>query len=98
MQTVSDILQTKGNSVVSVDPNDSVLHALGVMAEHEVGAVLVIDNLQSGISFGAKLAHEVGAIHVVLSNFPGAMPATATVLDLFTQNAEALFTAVEPVE
>jgi len=62
------------------------------------GAVLVIDNLQSGISFGAKLAHEVGAVHVVLSNFPGAMPGTATVLDLFTQNAEALFTAVEPIE
>jgi len=61
----------------------------------DAGAALVIDNLQSGISFGAKLAHEVGAIHVVLSNFPGAMPATATVLDLFAQNAEALFAAVE---
>jgi len=43
MQTVSDILRTKGNDVVAVNPNDSVLHALGVMAEHEVGAVLVID-------------------------------------------------------
>jgi ABC-type Zn uptake system ZnuABC Zn-binding protein ZnuA len=64
----------------------------------DAGAALVIDNLQSGVSFGAKLAHEVGAIHVVLSNFPGAMPGTATVLDLFAQNAEALFTAVEPVE
>jgi hypothetical protein len=64
----------------------------------DVGAVLVVDNLQSGVSFGAKLAHEIGAIHVVLSNFPGAMPATATVPDLFARNAEALFTAVEPVE
>jgi len=61
----------------------------------DAGAALVIDNLQSGINFGAKLAYEVGAVHVVLSNFPGAMPGTATVLDLFTQNAEALFTAVE---
>jgi ABC-type Zn uptake system ZnuABC Zn-binding protein ZnuA len=64
----------------------------------DAGATLVVDNLQSGVSFGAKLAHEIGAIHVVLSNFPGAMPATATVLDLFAQNAEALFTAIEPVE
>jgi ABC-type Zn uptake system ZnuABC Zn-binding protein ZnuA len=64
----------------------------------DAGAVLVVDNLQSGVSFGAKLAHEIGAVHVVLSNFPGAMPATATVLDLFAENAEALFTAIEPVE
>lgn len=59
-------------------------------------AVLVIDNLQSGVRFGAKLAREVGAVHVVLSNFPGAMPKTATVLDLFAENAEALFAAIEP--
>jgi CBS domain-containing protein len=43
MQTVSDILRTKGDTVVAVSPHDTVLHALGVMAEHEVGAVLVID-------------------------------------------------------
>ncbi len=63
----------------------------------EQGARLVIDNLQSGINFGAKLAREVGAVHVVLSNFPGAMPKTATVLDLFKENAESLFSAIEPV-
>jgi len=44
MQTVHDILQSKGSSVVSVGPNDTVLHALGVMAEHGVGAVLVLDD------------------------------------------------------
>ena len=70
------------------------LVAIGV--DNEVA--LVIDNLQSGVNFGAKLAREVGAIHVVLSNFPGAMPGTATVLDLFAQNAEALFSAIEPLE
>lgn len=61
-------------------------------------AILVIDNLQSGIEFGGKLAREVDAVHVVLSNFPGALPRTATILDLFVRNAEALFTAIEPVE
>lgn len=69
------------------------LAAVGVSDE----VAMVIDNLQSGVNFGAKLAREVGAIHVVLSNFPGAMPRTATVLDLFAQNAEALFSAVEPL-
>ncbi len=65
-------------------------------AENEV--VLVIDNLQSGLNFGAKLAVELGVVHVVLSNFPGAMPATATVLDLFEHNANALFSAIKPLE
>lgn len=61
-------------------------------------ARLVIDNLQSGVSFGAKLAYEIGAIHVVLSNFPGAMPNTATVLDLFRENAQSLLTAVSALQ
>jgi len=68
------------------------------VAGNEAGAELVIDNLQSGVDFGAKLAREVGAVHVVLSNFPGAMPNTATVIDLFTRNAEALLAAIEPIE
>ena len=63
----------------------------------EKGARLVIDNLQSGVNFGAKLAQEIGAVHVVLSNFPGAMPNTATMLDLFQQNANSLFSALSPV-
>ena len=60
-------------------------------------AQLVIDNLQSGVNFGAKLAQEIGAVHVVLSNFPGAMPNTATVPDLFRQNAANLFSAITPL-
>jgi len=61
-------------------------------------AQLVIDNLQSGVDFGGKLAREVGAVHVVLSNFPGAMPNTASFADLLARNAEALFSAIEPLE
>ena len=66
-------------------------------AGREAGAQLVIDNLQSGVDFGAKLAREIGAVHVVLSNFPGAMPRTATLIDLLTRNAESLFSAIEPL-
>lgn len=43
MQTVYEILQSKGSAVHSVAPTDTVLHALGVMAEHGIGAVLVLD-------------------------------------------------------
>ncbi|MFO8034277.1 MAG: metal ABC transporter substrate-binding protein [Candidatus Bipolaricaulota bacterium] len=64
----------------------------------QAGARLVVDNLQSGIGFGGKLAAELGAVHVVLSNFPGAMPDTATVLDLLSRNARELLSALEPLE
>jgi CBS domain-containing protein len=43
MTTTHDILRLKGHSVHSVRPDDTVLAALGVMAEHDVGAVLVLD-------------------------------------------------------
>jgi CBS domain-containing protein len=42
MRTAHDILKSKGQAVWSVSPTDTVLHALGVMAEHDVGSVLVL--------------------------------------------------------
>jgi CBS domain-containing protein len=43
MNTVADILGTKGHAVWSVAPNATVLDALRIMAEHDIGAVLVFD-------------------------------------------------------
>ena len=43
MTTAHDILRFKGQIVHSVRPDDTVLAALGVMAEHDIGAVLVVD-------------------------------------------------------
>lgn len=43
MTTAHDILRFKGQTVHSVRPDDTVLAALGVMAEHDIGAVLVVD-------------------------------------------------------
>ena len=40
---VAGILDEKGSDVWSVSPGDTVLSALETMAEHNVGAVLVID-------------------------------------------------------
>ncbi len=57
----------------------------------ESGVTLVIDNLQSGVDFGAQLAEEVGAVHVVLTNFPDAIPGTSKLVDLFRYNANQLF-------
>ncbi|MBP7764427.1 MAG: CBS domain-containing protein [Syntrophaceae bacterium] len=44
MLTVSDLLSRKGNKTVSVHPNYTVYQALHVMADYDVGAVLVIEN------------------------------------------------------
>jgi CBS domain-containing protein len=43
MTTTHDILRLKGHTVHAVRPDDTVLAALGVMAEHDIGAVLVLE-------------------------------------------------------
>jgi CBS domain-containing protein len=42
MQTVSQLLQVKGNQIFSVAPGDSVLRAIEIMATRHVGALLVM--------------------------------------------------------
>jgi len=51
---------------------------------------MVIDNLQSTVDFGMQLAADYGKIHVVLSNFPGAIPGKYTYLDNFEYNVDEL--------
>jgi CBS domain-containing protein len=43
MQTVGQLLKVKGTEVFSVLPEDSVLHAIEVMATRHVGALLVMN-------------------------------------------------------
>jgi len=43
MHTVSQLLKVKGTEVFSVTPQDSVLHAIEVMATRHVGALLVMN-------------------------------------------------------
>jgi CBS domain-containing protein len=43
MTTAHDIIRYKGKTVHAVRPDDTVLSALGVMAEHDIGAVLVVE-------------------------------------------------------
>lgn len=44
MKKVSDILSHKGRKMISVPPQTSVIDALKIMAESNIGSVLVIDN------------------------------------------------------
>jgi len=43
MTTVKDILQTKGHDVLSITPDATVYEALKVMADKNVGALMVLD-------------------------------------------------------
>ncbi len=44
MNKVSDILSRKGDKYFSVDPDTSVLDALKLMAENNIGSILVMKN------------------------------------------------------
>lgn len=44
MGTVRHILQKKGSSAFSIDPNATVYRALELMVERDVGSLLVMDN------------------------------------------------------
>jgi len=43
MKTLKQLLAEKKQPLAVVSPADTVFHALGVMAQHEVGALLVLD-------------------------------------------------------
>src|SRR5262245_49044370 len=46
MKTVEQLLESKRHNLVSVAPGTTVLDALKVMAEKEIGAVVVLDGVQ----------------------------------------------------
>lgn len=43
MKTVAQVLEGKSRTVLSAGPDDTVYAALGLMAEHDVGALVVLD-------------------------------------------------------
>jgi len=44
MKTVRDILKSKGGQVVSIGPDSTALAALTLMAEKNIGAIMVVDS------------------------------------------------------
>ena len=44
MKKVSDILSRKGVSIISITPETSVLEALRIMADQNIGSVMIMDN------------------------------------------------------
>ncbi len=46
MKKVSDMLSRKGRNIVSISPETSVLDALKVMADKNIGSIIVMQNEQ----------------------------------------------------
>ena len=60
MKTVRDILEAKGRAVWSIDPASSVFDAMRLMAEKEIGALVVLDeNRVAGIISERDYARKV---------------------------------------
>jgi zinc transport system substrate-binding protein len=66
-----------------------------VEAANQAGAVLIIDNLQSGsTTLGAAIGGDVDAIPVTISNFPGGLPNTETWEQAIDKNVNLLLAAL----
>jgi len=44
MKKVSDIFSHKGRKIIAVAPNNSVLEALKIMADQNIGSIMVMDD------------------------------------------------------
>ena len=69
-----------------------MLNVTAAASNSEVSAI--IDNLQSGTSFGASVAADAQISHIVLTNFPGAAPNAGTYLEMLTYNTQQLVNGI----
>lgn len=97
MKWLQTFIESAGFTVVATyNPpetlNTSSIISLSETAQNE-GVALIVDNLQIDVEFGKQIADEVGAEHVVLTNFPGAIPDTETLSKMLEYNAGQLFNA-----
>lgn len=57
-------------------------------------AAIIVDNLQSGTDLGARLASDLKAQQAILTNYPGLIPQTESLVKMLNYNAEQLFKAI----
>ena len=95
MKWQETFVESVGFDVVATYNPPETLSAADITALVETAqreeVALIIDNLQISVEFGAGIASQVGAVHVVLTNFPGAVPETEDLTQMFHYNAEQLF-------
>jgi hypothetical protein len=95
MKWLKTFIETAGFTVVATfNPPETLSlgdEAVLIGTAKSEGIALVVDNLQIDTEFGAGIAAEAGAEHVVLTNFPGAVPKTETLSKMLRYNAQQLF-------
>ena len=98
MQTIRDLIKSKGTTVWSIAPNAVVLDALRLMAEKDIGALLVLEadrpiGLLSERDYARKVVLEGRASSdtsvraVMVTDFPVASP-THTIAECMTHMTE----------
>ena len=95
MSWLKTFIESAGFNVVAVYNPPETLSTSDItdllnIAQAE-NVALIADNLQIDVEFGEQIASEVGAEHLVLTNFPGAIPNTETLPKMLRYNAEQLF-------
>jgi ABC-type Zn uptake system ZnuABC Zn-binding protein ZnuA len=55
----------------------------------------IVDNLQSGTDFGARISSETGVSHVIFTNFPGAIPGADTYLEMVAYNTDQIIKGMQ---
>jgi ABC-type Zn uptake system ZnuABC Zn-binding protein ZnuA len=95
MQWLKAFVESAGFQVVATYNPPETLSASDinglVNTARSEGVALIVDNLQIDVEFGKGIADQVGAEHVVLTNFPGAIPGTDNLAEMFRYNADQLF-------
>lgn len=95
MKWLKTFVESAGFTVVATFNPPETLSAGDITALIETAknesVALVVDNLQIDTEFGAGIAAEAGAEHIVLTNFPGAIPNTETLPRMLQYNAVQLF-------
>jgi zinc/manganese transport system substrate-binding protein/zinc transport system substrate-binding protein len=97
MQWLKTFVESAGYNVVATYNPPETLSAGEITdlvnTANSESVVLIVDNLQIDVEFGKGIASQVGAEHVVLTNFPGAIPGTGNLTQMFRYNAEQLYNA-----
>lgn len=88
MPTAHDILRFKGSTVHSVRPTDTVLAALGLMADYDIGAVVVLDaDALVGIFTERDYARKVVLAGLSSKNSPVSAIMTSSVVTVSPQHS-----------
>jgi len=97
MKWLQTFIESAGFNVVATYNPPETLSPIDITSLSEIaqseGVGLIVDNLQIDVEFGKQIADEVGAEHVVLTNFPGAIPDTETLSKMLRYNEGQLFNA-----